>query len=570
MTVVVKAYANGDHVAVAWLPSDAAAIPDCRGFAVKRSRAGEETFLHGFVGFNATDPFPEADPWKWPLQRYMWWDQGVHSGDRVKYQVIPVVGSAGSLELKSELASEWTDELTITSQFSPHVSAFFNKGVVAAQWVSRELATEAPGESGRTALKEAVTKVGDPLRDALGALLKPAVVNTIASASGGSLYAALYELNDAELLAQLEELGGSANVILANGAFSPTEPDENKVARDELKGKTAVHVFDRMVSEGHFAHNKFAVCCDAAGQAQTVLTGSTNWTSSGLCTQANNGLVIADHDVAARFLTQWNRLKDAGSAFPDELVSANSQLQQFTVDGITITPWFAPTSNGQDLDYARKLIAAAKEGIFFLFFNPGVYEEDPEHETLLQDVLARRSDGLYIRGVVNQEIKGLTEGAPDGTAPVTLHDEASKSPLSADVLVPANVKQTFDTWQGEVLGASQVMVHSKVVVLDPLGDHPVLMTGSHNLGFKASSKNDDNLVILEGRAASAVATAYAVAIVAIYGAYHWNSYVCEHAKDPSVWHGLEDTPTWQDGYLNDLHLAELQYWTQTAAVAATA
>ena len=30
------------------------------------------------------------------------------------------------------------------------------------------------------------------------------------------------------------------------------------------------------------------------------------------------------------------------------------------------------------------------------------------------------------------------------------------------------------------------MVHSKVVLVDPFGTHPVLLTGSHNLGPKAS------------------------------------------------------------------------------------
>ena len=123
-------------------------------------------------------------------------------------------------------------------------------------------------------MKDAITKVGDPLRDALSALLKAAVLKAIADTGDGSLYAALYELNDPELLTNLEKLGAKANVILANGAFSASVPDENKAARDELKRETAVHVFDRMVPQGHFAHNKFAVSCDGAGQAQTVLKGA--------------------------------------------------------------------------------------------------------------------------------------------------------------------------------------------------------------------------------------------------------------------------------------------------------
>jgi hypothetical protein len=118
------------------------------------------------------------------------------------------------------------------------------------------------------------------------------------------------------------------------------------------------------------------------------------------------------------------------------------------------------------------------------------------------------------------------------------------------------------------------MVHSKVIVLDPFGAKPVVMTGSHNLGLKASAKNDDNLVILEGPAAAPLAAAYALNIIAIYNTYRWNTYVTQHEKDPSVWHGLVDTDQWQSGHLQGADLAELQFWMaeqlNTPAMAAAA
>jgi len=95
-------------------------------------------------------------------------------------------------------------------------------------------------------------------------------------------------------------------------------------------------------------------------------------------------------------------------------------------------------------------------------------------------------------------------------------------------------------------------------VIDPFGDNPVIMTGSHNLGFKASSKNDDNLVIIEGNAP--LAAAYAVNIIATFQTYRWNSYVEAHRKDPRCWHGLEDDDQWQNGYLSGDSLAEIKFW----------
>jgi hypothetical protein len=103
-----------------------------------------------------------------------------------------------------------------------------------------------------------------------------------------------------------------------------------------------------------------------------------------------------------------------------------------------------------------------------------------------------------------------------------------------------------------------VNIHSKVIVLDPFGQNPVVMTGSHNLGFKASNANDDNLVIIQGNAP--LAAAYAINIVAIYQTYRWNNYVELHRKDPRVWHGPVDNDQWQTGYLSGSELTELNFW----------
>ena len=586
MSLELKVYDNGDHTCLVWLPSDQKSIPNCRGFSIKRTSKGEDTYLHGAAGFSDDDKCDPANPCSFPVQRYLWWDYSVKPGDIVQYSVIPVIGpSQAKLTLDSKNASPITPPLTITGQCTPHLSAFFNKGVVAAQWVSKALGNT----PSKASILPLVQKPGTPLRNALSGLLRPQILSLLAESlkGKGKIYAALYELNDPELIPALEAFGADCNLILANGAFKPPTNDENAAVRATLK-KTKMNVFDRMVTGAHFAHNKFVVFCDSSGKPRKVLTGSTNWTSSGLCTQANNGLVIDDPDVAKDFLDAWNRLKDAGSAYPKPLISGNSTSQSYKVDGCSITPWFAATSAAQDLAYARKLIDAAKEGILFLFFNPGSFQTDPNKWTLLQNILERHNPadanvdaGLYIRGVVNQTIAGLTAPSaakektpnpvhdPTAPAPVTLFNGGGSTPpipLGQSVMVPANVKSKFHTWNQELLGASMVDIHSKVIVLDPFGENPVVMTGSHNLGFKASTQNDDNLVIIEGNAP--LAAAYAINIISIYQTYRWNSYVEAHRQDPKVWHGLVDNDAWQDGYLTGDHLAETKFWLGASGAAA--
>lgn len=183
-----------------------------------------------------------------------------------------------------------------------------------------------------------------------------------------------------------------------------------------------------------------------------------------------------------------------------------------------------------------------------------------------------QSEPLYSR-LVNQEIAGLTTEEParktkravldplEPANPVTLFSGAKQPPqrLRYDAMVPKNMKDTFHNWEAEILG-SGVHIHSKIIVLDPFGANPVVMTGSHNLGFKASHANDDNLMIVQGNAP--LAAAYAANIIAIYQSYRWNAYVEAHRQDPHVWHGLVDNDTWQASHLaaDSDNLKEIMFW----------
>ncbi len=114
---------------------------------------------------------------------------------------------------------------------------------------------------------------------------------------------------------------------------------------------------------------------------------------------------------------------------------------------------------------------------------------------------------------------------------------------------------------------AHAMVHSKVVVVDPYGDHPVLMTGSHNMGPKASGVNDENLLIIEGDGVLAAGTP----------ARSWRSTTSTRWRASSSarlirgarWSGLADNDGWQIGApgadaktqaYDKRRLRELDFW----------
>ena len=577
MSIDLKVYNNGDHTALIWFPKNGKPIKDCRGFGIRRVLNGTESYLHNFVGFSETQVPDPANPWKFPIQRYMWWDYKVIQGDVVQYSIVPVVGpDQTKLQLSPADASPLSDKITVSSSMSPNMNVYFNKGIVSAQWVSRAL--DKLGNNPK--LKDVISDPKNELRVALSGMLRPALLDKLAEVkkNGGQIYGSLYELNDPELLGALTALGKNCHLILANGAFktnTPPDNDENMAIRKTLKNQ--VDLYDRLVQLGHFAHNKIIIFCDSKGTPQSVLTGSTNWTITGLCTQANNGLIINDANLAAYYFSEWQQIKAAGSGYPASFATFNSTPKTLTIDGAKVTQWFVPTTAAQDLEYARTLIRNAKDGILFLFFNPGVYADGIKPKvqwTLLQDIIDRHDQksanydpALYIQGVVNQEINGLTSPYDPAKAvakksgkaapPVSLIGGSAPGNLSPESMVPKNIKDKFFNWEKEIMNVG-VHIHSKVIIVDPFGDHPVVMTGSHNLGFKASSKNDDNLCIIEGN--GALAAAYAINIIATYQNYRWNANVEANRNNPKFWHGLEDDDTWQNSYLTGKDLAELNFW----------
>jgi phosphatidylserine/phosphatidylglycerophosphate/cardiolipin synthase-like enzyme len=137
-----------------------------------------------------------------------------------------------------------------------------------------------------------------------------------------------------------------------------------------------------------------------------------------------------------------------------------------------------------------------------------------------------------------------------------------QNPKAPDVLmIRAAAIAEFDligNWEHEMLKYGQAIIHDKIVVIDPLSDDCVVVTGSHNLGFKASYANDENLLVIRGNRALAVA--YMVHILDVYDHYKFRAILEQQAYEramgkpgqkPPVGQGILDVDdSWQDKYVN--------------------
>ena len=100
-------------------------------------------------------------------------------------------------------------------------------------------------------------------------------------------------------------------------------------------------------------------------------------------------------------------------------------------------------------------------------------------------------------------------------------------------------------------------------MIDPFSDNCTVVTGSHNLGFRASHNNDENMVIVRGH--RGLAEAYACHVLDLYDHYAWRFLLKQH---PDIFgKPLEGDDKWQERYIAgaDAKAPELRFWLAAAA-----
>ena len=546
LTLRIAVYTNGDDAFVAWAPS--AFMPGCRGFMLERTRKTpngefiEE--VENRLGFKKDKPKsgdhrPSSE---WPFQRFNWSDHVVNTGDEVRYRVTAMIDSGTGRPYQHGTASRWTRWVRLTPTAGGGFSCYFNRGIVLSQFVARYLKEH---QLTPAAFKAQLKSGVDPafrafLEGDLGARLRK-----LLAANNTTLHAALYELDDAQLEDALIALTPPVNLVLANG--SDKSGDGNAASRARLNAAGVVTI-DRLLKSKGLGHNKFVVV-SKAGVPAAVWTGSTNWTTTGLCTQINNALLIDDKAVAALYRAQWDRLAAASppalvpAGFPPALVAANDVPHDVTIGPSKTTVWFTRTSDQRDMKALREIIAAAKQSILFLMFQPG--------KQGLHLLAGQRANepGMYVRGLVS------TLGNEPGSSELNVLDvqlvssDRNFKPDHYTVVQPQGIDTDLGPWIAEVTRRDflnqigHAIVHSKIMVLDALGDDPVVVTGSHNFSAPASENNDENLLIVRGH--KALAAAYASHVMAVYAHYRFRSYVREmRAQGKTPWSYLDDDDAW--------------------------
>lgn len=579
-----RAFANNEVSLIAW--DIDGMIDGCLGFDILRIRTdGKEPpkALPAWVPFDGQD----NKDWKpqntgiWPIQKLYWRDLTLRQhradlgrreiGFKVKYSIRPVGDLKPGMEaVPTRQPKDYdgpvrplgylgpameTNEILIDLDFDG-IRTTFTNGILSGQWLQRAIESEGKTFNQTTVAAEMADRNSDVRKYLTGDVLDTLTLFLKdPKYKGGNLRLALYELKDQELVDLLLANKDRIEVILSNtskddsGKWDATNRDSRKALH-----AAGVTIHDRMFNNNHIGHNKFAVWRKGS-KPHAVMTGSTNWTSTGLCGQSNNALIVTSDAIAAAYDQYWQRLLDDKFPNPRPLSAPGKAIQcqgpeireadqtplESNLDQVPgVQVWFSPntkaTRKGKtappDLAVLFDLMAKAKEAIFFLAFLPSRAGTDSIISAAI-DAAARKS--LVVAGAIS-DVTAMPGYVPSnkqtgepGTKPYT-YDKGNLHIVRA-----AALNDPVGAFEKEILGVGHAIVHDKIVVIDPRSDNCVVATGSHNLGFKASYENDENLLIFSG--GQALAQAYAVHVIDVYDHYRFRAW---QAQDKN-----EGKPTFQ-------------------------
>ena len=619
MAVQARAWCNNEVAYLAWRPPQVR-IPGLLGYMIVRVHAdGQRRVLPTWVAFEGqkNPDWKAQDASVWPIQKFAWRDltlrrardgQLIREPFKCHYEIVPLghaaVGRATVAQWLADHPGTFTDngpdrytgapvplfvcgdpleteEIEVTQTFGDFDVVFTN-GILSTQNLRQQLQVPHGKKPTAKVLRDNTRVPGNKVRTFLTGDVLPTIKAFVEKVGPtDKVYAALYELTDQELVGLLKRLGKRLHLILST-AGSPgkgeTEWDgENHDAREAVRA-TASELIDRMFNTtARIGHNKFLVHTDKDDNPLRALTGSTNWTDTGLCTQSNNTLITRSKSLAGHYLAYWRRLKTDTATFPHAayLGAPNHNVQKAalrTADaqpydatglaaGIKARLWCSPNTAAAsktaqsptpiDLNDVFGLMRGAKSAILFLTFMPSVEGAQSIIEQAI--TLGQENTALLVQGAISspQAMPNYTPSPKPASGHDPLPAPAIFSPPGAPKVLTvraAALEGDYGDFEPELLSAGFAIIHDKIVVIDPFSPDCVVITGSHNLGYKASYCNDDNLVVIRG--AQGLAQAYAVHVLDIYEHYRFRAIQEEKIREAMLAGAAAPPKAASDGYLS--------------------
>jgi hypothetical protein len=520
--VSVKAYAGTSGVILAF---DVA--PDKRagllGFAIERSGGNRpHKWLGGGLAFpgvaHAPGEFPTSD--SAPIQKFRWSDYTVFPDTTYRYTVHPAYGAPGALRL--DPGPSITVKTSSITRGDHRV--VFNRAAAASQAFSRQFPeVEVELAAARAEKREPVMPARVLAWLSRGALEQITSFCSRALDPTWALDIAIYEY-------ELQEIRDAIDAARHRGAdvriVYHAKPDDPQTTLNEE------HVADWPASRkrarvtSRICHDKFIVLSRVSNEQRSpaaVLCGSTNFTHNGVYRQANVVHTADRPELARQYLDLFEVLFGGNTpAETKKWINVNNTLSP----DAGIVAGFSPRKGEGDLAlFAAEIKGAARDVLFCTAFDL--------NERILEALMGAEHDSILRFGLQNSRDK-ITGIHRDRTA---------------DFVATAMLNEGLEGFLKESTAgqSGNILIHTKLIVIDFTSDAPTVISGSHNLSASASSGNDENFLIIRG--ALEVADCYGVELMRLYDHYRFRWHQSPRSHEPGDPPPPPEDPTWPAGAL---------------------
>jgi phosphatidylserine/phosphatidylglycerophosphate/cardiolipin synthase-like enzyme len=318
-----------------------------------------------------------------------------------------------------------------------------------------------------------------------------------------------FDLNEPDLMTIFLKLAkeGRIRVILDNASLHHNQPVSKKATTKSKAKKTSKpkapkpeDQFERLFKKaaqkpaaimrgkfGRFAHDKVLIVSRSKGSVPVkVLTGSTNFSVTGLYVNSNHVLIFNDAKVAATYAKIFQIVWDGKVSKTFNKTEQASQVFKFSANGLPQTEiTFSPHKPAEALGNLKSMSdridqEQTQKGGNVLFAVMGLDKGTGPVLPALQKIHANET--IFTYGISDSP-GGIFLYTPRRTTGVLV----SGKPTSTKLPPP------FNQVPGLGLGHQ---VHHKFVVCGFNGKNPVVYCGSSNLAEKGEEVNGDNLIAI--------------------------------------------------------------------------
>jgi PLD-like domain len=529
--VSVKAYAGTTGVLLAMNVTPERRV-GLLGFALERvdGRSGKKAWLTGMLSFphQARPPGTIVGTNQAPVQKFRWSDYRVYPDTTYEYIVHPVYGQPDQLKIAPGVAVQ----VTTASLVNGEHRVLFNRAAAASQAFARKFpAVEMAIEAARKA-KQPLPSLPPEVLDWLSRGVLEQITQMLDRAVDATwaIDIAIYEYElPAIVQAVAAAYGRGVNLRIVYHA----QPDDEQTEISAHNLKDLPPGIKRARLTSNICHHKFMVLSQMQlGQRlpQAVLCGSTNFTENGVYRQANVVHVVQRADTAQAYLNLFEGLFRG-----DDLGATRRYVNKSNPIDLSkpLFAGFSPRTGLVDLKAFVQLVQSAQRDVLFC-------TAFDLYDDLEQAFLGTPHDPILRYGLQNTRSQ-ITGCHADRTADFT-----------ATAMLPKGLEGFLkESTKGQ---KGNILIHTKLVIVDFTSDAPIVLSGSHNFSANASQGNDENFLLLRGNID--VADCYGCELMRLYDHYRFRfklqSLVNQGGKLPVL--ALIPDDSWTQDYFTPGHL----------------